>query len=424
MRDTSLLPDRIVRVLVRRSLVYTTLTGTLVLLSYAALGAGGMLFSNLVEGRPSVWAVSAATLVLGLLFSPLRRWMRRTIDRKLFPERHAMRQRLIALAGELPALGKLPRMGRHLVSRLRPIFGARTAMLLIADPDQRLLGVLAAAVDGDSTGGGSRPLLLALDDPGVEHLRRAGRPLAAAQLLPHGASLLCRLIDLDPTDLAVPLVHQGQLSGVLIVGGKKGGGPYSTEEQELLNLVAHHAAAVFENARLFESATYESLTGLLRREAILEQLEREIDRGLRYDRPLAVAMADLDHFREINERYGHLGGDTLLKRIADVLSQGLRSTDWIGRYGGEEFLLVLPETDMAGAAAVAEKVRGLVQSASVAMDDGGRARVTISIGLATLAQVAATHPSAVAPRDLIAAADRSLYRAKHSGRNQVFPKVA
>src|SRR5262249_24642737 len=178
---------------------------------------------------------------------------------------------------------------------------------------------------------------------------------------------------------------------------------------------------VFENARLFESATYESLTGLLRREAALEQLDRELERALRYRRPLAVAMADLDHFKEANDRYGHLARDLLLKRVARVLGSAVRSTDWIGRYGGEEFLLILPETELPGASAVAEKIRTLVQQTSVPMEDGTPARVTISIGIATLDDVAQQGQGKVIARDLIAAADRSLYAAKGAGRNCIHP---
>ena len=178
---------------------------------------------------------------------------------------------------------------------------------------------------------------------------------------------------------------------------------------------------MFENVRLFESATYEGLTGLLRREAILEQLDRELERALRYGRPLTVAMADLDHFKAINDRHGHLAGDSLLRRMAEVIAGGLRGTDWIGRYGGEEFLLVLPETGMEGAAAVAEKIRCSVQGTPVPLDDGPPARATVSIGLASLDGAG---QGKILGRDLIAAADRSLYEAKHAGRNRVFPRVA
>jgi diguanylate cyclase (GGDEF)-like protein len=411
---------------VRRSLIYTTLTGTLILVFYATLGAGGVLFSNLVEGHDSAWVVSASTLVLGLLFSPLRRAVQRLIDRRFFPERQALRQRLVALAGELPAFGKLPLMGEHLVARLTAIFDTRSAGLLLANPETGLLGVLAVAAPGAGETAGApmdRNILLPLDDPGVELLRRAQRPLPPSQLVARSPAFQ-RFPGLDPEGLAVPLLNQDQLIGVVLVGRKEGRRTYPAEEVELLNLLAHHVATVFENARLFESATYESLTGLLRREAILGQLDKELERAERYDRPLTIAMADLDYFKEVNDRYGHLAGDTLLKRIAQVIAGALRSTDWIGRYGGEEFLFLLPETDMAGACGVAEKIRLLVQRTQVpmdTMDGGGTAGVTLSIGLASLDDVPGRKITA---RNLIAAADRSLYEAKNGGRNRVYPLVA
>ncbi|HYL06632.1 MAG TPA: diguanylate cyclase [Thermoanaerobaculia bacterium] len=412
---------------VRRGLIYTALSGALVLVFYGVLGACWLLFPAAGEpgagpaGRQSLWGVGIAMLLLGLLFAPLRRFTHRLIDRGFFPERNVLRQRLIALAGELPALGKLPRMGRHLVARLTEIFESRSAVLLIASPESGLLKVLAA------TGGGwedaERSLLLALDDPGIEMLRRASRPVAAPQLAARSTVLAHRLRDLDATGLAVPLLIQERLIGGLLVGAKPDGQPYPSEEQDLLVLLAHHVASVFENARLFESATYESLTGLLRREAILDQLNHELERAQRYGRPLTLAMADLDHFKEVNDRYGHLAGDTLLKAVSQVASEGLRSTDMIGRYGGEEFLVVLPETDIAGAVSVAEKIRSLVQKTSVPMEDGTMVRVTISIGLASLRDGQPRQERATA-RDLIGAADRSLYQAKNKGRNRVFPMVA
>jgi diguanylate cyclase (GGDEF)-like protein len=411
-----------IELVVRRGLVYTLLTGALILVFYAALGAGGALVSRFLEGEGSVWVVSAATLLSGLLFSPLRGFLHRQIDRRFFPERYALRQRLIALAGELPALGKLPRMGEHLVARLCRIFGARSATILIANPGTGVLSALASSRAWTQEEL-DRALFLSVQDPAIEQLRRAQRPLPLTPAIVGRASVLAQWPQADAA-LGVPLLNQEVLIGVLIVGEKEdGGGRYPAEELELLNLVSHHVATVFENARLFESATYESLTGLLRREAILEQLERELDRAARYHRPLTVAMADLDHFKEVNDRYGHLAGDALLKRVAQVAATGLRSTDSIGRYGGEEFLVVLPETDISGASAVAEKIRSLVQRASVPMEDGSLAQVTISIGLATLRDLG-PRESRVTPRDLIAAADRSLYEAKNGGRNRVHPLVA
>ncbi len=405
-----------IELVVRRGLVYTTLTGALLLVFYATLGAGGAIFSDLIEGGISVWFISAVTLTLGLLFAPLRRFLQGLIDRRFFPERRALRQRLVALAGELPGLGKLPLMGEHLVARLEKIFAVRSASLLLTEPKSGLLVPLASTRPTDCEG---RPtFLVGRQDFGVVALRRAGRPLPLAHLLEKGGNLGQRLKQLEAA-VAVPLLVQNDLIGILALGPREAGDRFPAEELELLNLLGHHVATVFQNARLFESATFESLTGLLRREAILEVLARELERAERYGRPLTIGMADLDHFKEVNDRYGHLAGDGLLKHVAQVLAGGLRSTDAVGRYGGEEFLLVLPETDLAGARVVADKLRRLVENVREPMDDGSEAAVTVSIGLASL-EALGTGPETSA-RELLKVADRALYRAKEEGRNRIHP---
>jgi GGDEF domain-containing protein len=166
----------------------------------------------------------------------------------------------------------------------------------------------------------------------VQAVAQAGTPTAAAELKPVSAAMAQRLA-LFGADVVVPITGPRQLVGLLLLGGK--GDSWVAEELELLRLLAHHVAVVLEDARLFEAATVDSLTGLLRREAVLEQLDREWQRAVRYGRPLAVAMADVDFFKPVNDRYGHLVGDAVLKRTAWVLSREVRSSDIVGRYGGE-----------------------------------------------------------------------------------------
>jgi diguanylate cyclase (GGDEF)-like protein len=308
-------------------------------------------------------------------------------------------------------------MGRHLVNQLREIFRLRSATLLVADPKSGILLTLASTkADLDETFGLS--FLLSPEDAGLQMLKRSNRAIQAAQLIERSASLAQRLVGFG-VEVIVPVSSRGAVIGLLLLGPKVSGERYSSEEMELLNLFAHHVASVLENARLFASATFDSLTGLLRREAILDLLDRELQRALRYHRPLTVGMADLDHFKETNDRYGHLVGDTLLNRVAQALQGGLRSTDAVGRYGGEEFLLVLPETDLAGARAVADKVRGIVEGIGVPVGATQTDPVTVSIGLATVEQ--GERDESVSVTSLIAAADRQLFRAKERGRNRIEP---
>lgn len=400
---------------VRRSMVYATLTGLLVLLFYAGVGAGGALVAQFVEGQASAWVIAGATLVLGLLFAPLHRGVQHFIERQFFPERYVLRQRLTALTAELATLGKLPAMGQHLVEQLRDILAVRSVTLLLSEPSSHLLLTLASSrIDTKHTFEAS--FLLSPDDPGVQMLARGSRPLPSDVLAARSAALAQRLEFFDAT-LAVPVLVSRRLVGLLLFGAKLSGGSFRAEELELLELVSLNVGAVFENALLYESATFDGLTGLLRRERILEQLERELARAVRYRRPLSVGLADLDHFKQVNDTYGHLVGDSLLSLVARTLSSALRSADAVGRYGGEEFLLLFPETDHSAAPIVADKLRRAVENVALHTEDGRDLHATISIGLACVGEEeAGTPPTATS---LIALADARLLAAKGSGRNRV-----
>jgi diguanylate cyclase (GGDEF)-like protein len=400
---------------VRRALVYGSLTTVLVLAFYAAIGAGGLLFAGVVDAessQPSLWLVSGATLLLGLLFNPLRQRLEAWIDERFFPERSQLRRQVIELASELPAQGKLARMGEHLTQEIGRIFMAQSATVWLAAAKGGQL--LSLATTRPSSGELEMTHLIAPEDPGLRFLAQNGRPCEVKQLLDRGTSLAKRLREENATWL-VPLVVQDRLLGVILIGPRVDGRPYTAEELELLELLAQHAATVLENARLFDSATYESLTGLYRREAILEVLDREWSRAQRYDRPLSVVLVDLDRFKEINDRYGHLAGDAVLQRLAHELKSVLRDSDFIGRYGGEEFLIVLPETPLAGARQFAEKIRDYISKIEIPLESGVSIRLTLSAGIAGRESV----PGALRARALLAAADEALYAAKHRGRNRV-----
>ena len=400
---------------VRRSLVYSSLTTILVGLYYAALGAAGAIFSRVAgDGGRSIGSLAAATLLLGLLFSPLRRAVQLLIDRRFFPERDAMRRRLIDLAAELPARGDAPRMGEHLVEELCSIFRISSATLLLAHSDGEVLERLAWS--GPLCVRDTAPPFVRADEPWIVALQRAARPTGIGLLaseLP--APELARWA--HAPGMAVPLTSGKRLVAVLILGEKHKGMRYSREEVELLGLLMQHCAIAFDNARLIRSATYEGLTGLLRREAVLEGLAREIARARRYESPLTVALADIDHFKQINDRFGHLEGDRVLRTVAQEMSARVRGSDAVGRYGGEEFLLVFPETGIHAATKLAEQLREAIEGLQLEDARGASIDVRLSIGVAQLS--ASTPPDAEPIPQLIDAADRCLYRAKNSGRNRV-----
>jgi diguanylate cyclase (GGDEF)-like protein len=163
---------------------------------------------------------------------------------------------------------------------------------------------------------------------------------------------------------------------------------------------------------LREQATRDHLTGLWNRGMVLEHLDRELQRAGREAKPLAVVLADLDHFKRWNDTHGHAAGDAVLRGVAERMHAALRAYDFVGRYGGEEFLIVLPGCDGAAAARLAERVRARIAAESIAAGATSLA-VTASFG------VAWTHGLGCEPAALIRVADEALYRAKAGGRNRV-----
>ena len=142
-------------------------------------------------------------------------------------------------------------------------------------------------------------------------------------------------------------------------------------------------------------------------------LEDEIARTLRYQRPVSMLMLDIDHFKRVNDTYGHVAGDRILEGLARVLEQTVRQGDRVCRYGGEEIGVILPETDMQTAVNAAERLRAAAEQAVFKDDSGQEIKITVSIGVAALPEQAATLP------ELVNMADAALYAAKEGGRNRV-----
>ena len=169
---------------------------------------------------------------------------------------------------------------------------------------------------------------------------------------------------------------------------------------------------VLKNETLARLSTVDGLTGLRARRYLDEVLNIEFLRARRYRTELSVIMIDVDHFKRVNDEHGHVSGDMVLRGISEVLRGMLRRTDVAGRYGGEEFLVVLPRSPVEGATVFAERLREAAQKARFETPDGA-VEVTISLGVA---QYASSQNSA---QDLVGLADRALYEAKAAGRNRV-----
>jgi diguanylate cyclase (GGDEF)-like protein len=168
-----------------------------------------------------------------------------------------------------------------------------------------------------------------------------------------------------------------------------------------------------KNDTLGRLSTVDGLTGLRTRRYVDDVLSIEFLRARRYGNPLTILMGDIDHFKKVNDEFGHLAGDAALRGVASILLHDLRSTDVAGRYGGEEILVVLAQNEISGARILADRWRTAVEEARHADPAGQVVGVTLSIGVASLG------PEMVSPESLVGAADAALYRAKSSGCNRV-----
>jgi diguanylate cyclase (GGDEF)-like protein len=163
-------------------------------------------------------------------------------------------------------------------------------------------------------------------------------------------------------------------------------------------------------AELLAMAATDPLTGVANRRRFMELLEREVQRAARHKTPLTCVIIDLDQFKGINDRHGHLVGDRVLAGAAQMLAKSLRVNDVLARWGGEEFVLLLPETDLAGAETVAERSRRVLETTPIDVGGGVMVCVTASMGIAQLSGTTG---------ELLKRADDALYRAKAAGRNRV-----
>ena len=209
----------------------------------------------------------------------------------------------------------------------------------------------------------------------------------------------------------VPMRVYGDIIGVINVTNSIDGTEFSPEEVALIEAIGDQAAVAINKAQLWEMAVTDSLTGLFIRRFMLSKLNEELTRARRYKHNICVAMIDIDHFKRVNDTYGHETGDAVLQHVASLLKKDVRNVDYVGRHGGDEFLLILTETSKEGSLSAVERMR---HDMEVNPHESGPA-VTISIGLATFPDDGRT------VEELIRAADCALYRAKETGRNRVVP---
>jgi diguanylate cyclase (GGDEF)-like protein len=327
-------------------------------------------------------------------------------------ERASKTQRLdfasfLEMAGRINAQGlDLDRIESYVTSLLRGRTGAAAVSLLRASAEE---GVLV------TTRGPT--LRLELASALAKNLTALGRPVAASELGGDAAFFAKAAI-------VAPLVQQDSgervLRGVLVLGKKITGAPYAAHELEFLGLISELVAIALHNAFLHYTATHDALTETWSRGYFDVELKREVSRAQRRRaKPMpasfSLVMIDLDHFKRVNDTYGHRAGDRVLTTIAATLRRTIRDYDTLARWGGEEFVVVLPDVAKPNALEAAERFRKAIRETPVAVVDGGEAipHVTASFGVASFPD------DGEDPRELLLKADAALYRSKESGRDRV-----
>ncbi len=311
------------------------------------------------------------------------------------------------------------------VSRLFQI--RRCSMILIQEGGER--GTVVAAHDDPSISA------LSLDLTRYPEIRQAvetGAPVLVKNL--KGSALFEQIrplwetenIDVDIQSIvAIPFTFDKGQHGVFFLRSSPDEPVLDEESVRLTSAIAQGAVRALNRAAMFESvlshqeqleilAKTDELTGCLSRRYLMERLENELERAARYERLLGVVMFDIDDFKRLNDTHGHTTGDAALRSIGEVLRRSLRTADFVGRYGGDEFLLVLPETSAHGTHQLAERIRNGVSRREFDLR-GGTLRLTVSGGVAGFPD-----SDVMALEDLIDRADVALYKAKAAGRNKVF----
>jgi len=276
----------------------------------------------------------------------------------------------------------------------------------------------------------------AMEGSSLQNILETGRPRILndleAYLAEHPSSHPTKLITEEGirSSLTCPLIAQGKPVGFLFFSSKEKN-TYQDIHQDIFLQLAGQISILVEKSQLYQQlfelnqklliaerelhhrATHDVLTGIYNRGAIIEYLEAQLARIKRKHQPLGIVMLDVDHFKQINDTYGHLAGDMVLKTVVDRLKECLREYDYIGRYGGEEFLVVLGDADYKSAVTAAERLNHAVGSVAIAFGDK-LLPVTISAGVAV-----AENFTGLDSDKFISAADQELYKAKSNGRNRV-----
>ena len=329
-------------------------------------------------------------------------------------------RRFDQLQRQLIGADSLPELIRLLLSEYKLAFGVEFVALALVDREYEIARILERECDKTECGG----LTLHSSTTPLEALYRDkhGPSLGAFDAIAH-QSLFATAPGAIASVALLPLMRHGELIGSLHFGSADPGRYVADCGTDFLERLTEIIAVCLENAlsqeRLKLLGLTDALTGVQNRRYFDHRCQIEVSQARRHRHPLACLLLDLDKFKRINDTYGHQTGDEVLMSAARVIQTQLRVGDTLARFGGEEFVVLLPQTDMHHAIQIAERIRRCIEEEEIRTPTGQALSLTISIGLSLLPTAdAGAEPQALADR-MLAIADKALYRAKHEGRNRV-----
>ncbi|HEY0928761.1 MAG TPA: diguanylate cyclase [Gemmatimonas sp.] len=398
--------------------------------SVKSLGLGAADFIRKPYRPKELLARVQAQLRMGALLRSTRTALQRTEEALVRAQQDAdSRRKLVDILHEVTGDLSVNELFHLLVRRAARALNVSHCSVVLARPGDSH-AVVVAAFENPSL----QHLSVQLDRyPEIRAALESGQPVLVEDLETHplyegvrevwgieGIEVSIRSV------IALPFsIDRGQY-GVFLVRRTRDQERFGPADLEFAQAVITAAVAVIQraqmvestmadNARLEQLAQTDPLTQLLNRRALTERITAEMERALRYDSTLALLMIDLDHFKKVNDTFGHLVGDDVLRDVGALLSQTIRGSDITARYGGEEFLVLLPETDDAGAVSFAERIRVAVEEHPFARGSMAEPlKLTASVGVAVFPAARIENVE-----DLFARADAALYRSKAEGRNRV-----
>ncbi len=358
-------------------------------------------------------------LLVELLADKVSAKLQRLQTRERHRREAAQAEQMVEMIGALAQSRTRRELSQNILDRSAELLRATKGSLMLLDESREFLHIAASR--------GMNPQLAAsmrtkVGEGIAGSVTRNGRPLLVYDIEKDerlGTSNRPRFT--TKSFLSVPLGTKGTVLGALNLSDKQTAGPFTDRDLQMVSAFLSHAAAMIERTDSLERASHyeklsitDPLTGLYNRRFLEQRMEEELSRSARQKLELSVLVIDLDHFKAYNDLCGHLAGDRVLQRCAQLLRASARDMDIVTRFGGEEFCALLPATSKREAQMVAERMRRSMEKEAFPREDGmPGGRLTASFGLAT-------YPSdAGSSRTLIEMADVALYRAKAQGRNQV-----